>query len=408
VRTRWVRDPDGGGLGGAAAACVTRSLEAALAGDLFEAPSGAADLLAWARVSVSSAGSSDQEAAPQPTVMLGYELRVTALGEDGQDSGSTLLRMHPGAVPTLRMRATPVLAKAGDEVTVDLLRGPGFTGEIPEKLVMTSSSFANIESKVDKDKLRASFALPADAEGWYTVSWDGAETRVFVRPDDDLSVALTADRPSYAPGQTARLDIQTRAGGQPVAAGVGLIGVDESLSQLVTLPGADALDPLRPVATTPDPAFGVIDGAALSMGRVRGSNAAEAAILRVSAVPSPPELDAVVSTSASGSFSPAEPLADGFYAALAELHARTRAWEEAAKPDEKMSPQKMADLWDEALDALDQGDHPVRDAYGRRLRLGQLPPELLALTDPRAVVLDSTHLPEDVEDWALWVAREQP
>lgn len=408
VHTRWVRDPDGGELSGAAAACVTRSLEAALSGDLFEDPTGDADLLAWARVSVSAAGSAGQDAAPQPTVMLGYELRVTALGEGGEESGSTLLRMHPGSVPPLRMRATPVLAKAGDDVEVDLLRGPGFTEEIPEKLIMSSSSFPNIESKVDKKKLSAHFALPDNAEGWFTVSWDGAETRVFVQPDDDLSVELKPDRSSYAPGQTARLDIQTRAGDKPVAAGVGLIGVDESLSQLVTLPGADALDPLRPVATTPDPAFGVIDGAALSMGRVRGSNAAEAAILRVNAVPTPPELDAVVTSNASGSFSPAEPLADGFYAALAELHARTRAWEESAQPDEQMSPQKMADLWDEALDALDDRDQGVHDAYGRRLKLSRLPPELLALTDPRAVVLDSTHLPEDVEDWALWVAREQP
>jgi len=68
----------------------------------------------------------------------------------------------------------------------------------------------------------------------------------------------------------------------------------------------------------------------------------------------------------------------------------------------------MAGLWARALDACEARNEPVTDAYGRRLRLHQLPADLLALTDPRAVVVDSTRLPEDIVNWPAWVAEEQP
>ena len=47
-------------------------------------------------------------------------------------------------------------------------------------------------------------------------------------------------------------------------------------------------------------------------------------------------------------------------------------------------------------------------AYGRPLRLYRLPADLLALTDPHAVVATGTRLPEDVENWSAWVAKEKP
>ena len=73
-----------------------------------------------------------------------------------------------------------------------------------------------------------------------------------------------------------------------------------------------------------------------------------------------------------------------------------------------MHPAKMAALWQQALAACEQRGEPVVDAYGRRLRLSRLPPDLLALTDPRVVVVVGTRLPEDVENWAAWVAQERP
>jgi len=68
----------------------------------------------------------------------------------------------------------------------------------------------------------------------------------------------------------------------------------------------------------------------------------------------------------------------------------------------------MAGLWKQALIACGKRGEPVTDAYGRKLRLGRLPADLLALTDPRAVVVVGTRLPEDVENWAAWVAKEKP
>ena len=68
----------------------------------------------------------------------------------------------------------------------------------------------------------------------------------------------------------------------------------------------------------------------------------------------------------------------------------------------------MAELWKQALAACKQRGEKVTDAYGRTLRLSLLPQDLLSLTDPRAVIVVGTRLPEDVENWAAWVAREKP
>jgi hypothetical protein len=68
----------------------------------------------------------------------------------------------------------------------------------------------------------------------------------------------------------------------------------------------------------------------------------------------------------------------------------------------------MAKLWAKALDACAARGERIDDAYGRRLRLSRLPPDLLSLTDPRAVVVVGTRLPEDVENWPAWVAKERP
>jgi hypothetical protein len=68
----------------------------------------------------------------------------------------------------------------------------------------------------------------------------------------------------------------------------------------------------------------------------------------------------------------------------------------------------MAALWNKALDVCAARGEKVVDAYGRTLKLWRLPPDLLSLTDPRAVVVVGTKLPEDVENWAQWVAKERP
>ncbi|MBN8229494.1 hypothetical protein JYK02_18455 [Corallococcus macrosporus] len=343
---------------------------------------------------------------PQPTVFLGYELKVRAKW-DGQDMGETKFVLRPASLPPLRLRATPVLAKAGESVKVDLLRGPGFQGELPKTLVLVAGQ-ARLKETVDPATRSARFTLPPDFEGWAEVEGVDASARVYVAPRAALSVEVSPDKPAYAPGELAHLQIHTRVDGKEGEAAVGLFGVDETLAQLAPLPGADALDGLRPAPSVATPAFGVLDGQALAMGRIRGANAAAAALLRVTEVPAREALETPLMASATSPFSPDAELTEPFYAVLTELHARTRKWEETAPAGETLDPAGLARLWAESLAACEQRGQKVTDAFGRKLRLSRLPEDLLALTDPRAVVVNGTRLPEDVVNWGAWVAQEAP
>ena len=343
------------------------------------------------------------EARPQATTMLGYELTVTA---DVEGKPSTKLRVQPGQIPDLRMRVTPILPKQGDKVVAELIRGPGFRGTLPKKLVLNHLK-GKQEVELDQDK-KATFTIDNTIEGWAEITAPGARALVFVKSKADLTVSIEPEQPRYKPGDQAQLKLVTKIGGQGGPAAVGLFGVDESLGQLVSLPGPDSMGRLQPKVETASPAFGMLDGQALTLGRIRGSNAAAATVLRVSAVPKPPELDAVVNASAQSQFDPVEELTDHFYAVLAELHVQARKWEASAPPAEKMRPATMAKLWKTALDVVEKRGEKVTDAYGRRLALSMLPGDLLSLTDPRAVVVIGTRLPEDTENWSQWVAKEKP
>lgn len=346
---------------------------------------------------------------PVATTMLGYELSVTArAGTDRKEEiGATKILIRPGQIPAIRLRASPVLADPGGEVEVAILRGPGFSTPLPEKLPMTHE-LGTLESKVDPKTRAARFTLPDAAKGWFEVRWLDARALVYVAPKADLRVAVAPDRERYAPGETAELTIRTTALGQGVPAGVGLVGVDASLGDLVPLPGPDDMARIRPKAEMRSPAFDTLDAGALSLGRVRGKNAAAAIVLRVSRTPPPAELDVFASAAGYGSFEPLEALTDNFYNVLAELHARVREWEGSAPPGEQMHPATLSDLWARAIAGCEARKEAVTDAYGRRLRLHQLPSDLLALTDPRVVVMNGTRLPEDIENWSAWVKEKQP
>jgi hypothetical protein len=335
--------------------------------------------------------------------MLGYELAVTA-EIDGKPQ--TKLLIPPGVVPNLRMRVTPVLPRPGEPVTAQLIRGPAFTGVLPERLSLDCLT-QHTEAVLDSER-RATLAIDRKTSGWCTASGGGVKALVYVRPEAELTVSVVPRRDRYAPGDKAELAIQTLIGGKGGQAAVGLFGVDDSLGQLVPLPGGDALGRFLPKVETPAPAFGVLDGQALTLGRIRGANAAAATVLRVSSIPTAPELDAVIEAHAESRFDPIEELTDRFYIVLAELHVQVRAWEDKAPASEKMTPATMAQLWTAAVAACAARGDRVTDAYDRTLRLSRLPADLLSLTDPRAVVVVATRLTEDVENWPAWVAREEP
>lgn len=340
------------------------------------------------------------------TVRVGYELHVRAT-TGSEVVGETKVFLSPGAIPPLRIRATPTFAKPGDEIEVSYLRGPGFSGELPKEPVLSGDRW-RIESKLDEKARGTRFKLPADAAGWFITEWSGARAMVYVKPGVELELSVRPERPEYRPGEQATLLVTTKQAGRGHPAAVGLFGVDESLGQLAALPGPGELERLREVAPNEGPAFGVLEVAALQMGRVRGENAREALLLRVSGLPPRAELDAYASANSEPSFEPLTDLTDNFYRVLEELHRQVRRWEETAPKEQSLDPPRLAGLWREALTEAKAKGVPVTDAYGRELRLFNLPEDLLALTEPRAVVSDGTRLPEDMEDWASWVQKERP
>jgi hypothetical protein len=382
--------------------CVTNRLAAA--GRVKLAAESPTDRLGVVRFAVTTPSGHGADARPQPTTMLGYELDVIA---EIEGRPSTKLRITPGHVPDLRMRVSPIVVPAGGTVTAQLIRGPEFTGKLPEHVAIQCLRWKQDELPLDAER-QARVTIDPSVEGWCELRSGGVRGLVYVEPKGQLAVTVQPRQPQYRPGQRAELIVQTTIAGQGAPAAVGLFGVDESLAQLVPLPGPDDMGRVRPQVASSSPAFGVLDGQALALGRIRGANAAAATVLRVTSIPSAPELDAVVDARGASRFDAIEELTDHFYIVLAELHRQARAWEARAPAAEKVQPATMARLWDQALEACRARGEPVTDAYGRTLRLWRLPPDLLSLTDPRAVIVVGTRLPEDVENWAQWVARERP
>ena len=399
----WIDEPGGDDGDGPGAAAALPCVSARFAGARLALDEPAeSDALGLIRFSVSPPEAASGDERPQPTTMLGYELLVSA---DLPGAPSTRLRVAPGTIPDLRLRVTPVLARAGVKVTAELIRGPGFAGTLPKEARLHHRK-GDLTEKLDGKT--ATFTIAPGTEGWCEIQAGGARAVVYVQPDADLAVSVTPGQDRYGPGQQAELTIKTLLGGRGGPAAVGLFGVDESLGQLATLPGPDELARLRPPVETSSPAFGVLDGQALTLGRIRGPHAAAATVLRVSKIPEDAQLDAVISASGESAFDPVQELTDSFYVVLAELHVQVRQWEAKAPPAEQMTPKKLAETWADAVKACQRRGEPVTDAFGRPLRLSRLPADLLALTDPRAVVVVGTRLPEDVENWAAWVQKERP
>jgi len=402
VAVSWMKETGASrSMPGGADRCITSTLKR------MELPSKAtSNSIGLVRYQLTQKGALSESLKPQATIMQGYELTVSA-SMGAELLGSTKLRMQPGRVPNLRLRATPVLAKGGESIALAFFRGPEYQGDVPREIQMGHEGHYET-IKLEKKAKGAVFEVPKDAKGWYEFQADGARALVFVRSADDLRVTVTPGAGSYRPGAMATLNVQTDIASQGAKAAVGLFGVDNSLSQIATLRGADDLGSVRPVVGMRSKAFGNLDAQALTLGRIRGTQAAEATILRVESIPPPEAVDRVLYESAQTEFDPISILTDNFYIALAELHVQTRAWEAGAPAGVTLGPKKMSELWRAALKASKAKGQPILDAYGRPLRLHWLPSDLLALVDPAQVVADATRLPEDVENWQQWVMKEQP
>lgn len=342
---------------------------------------------------------------PQPTATTAYELAVSAVaGDELLGEGTVVLPV--GQIPPLRMRATPSLATPGTEVTVELLRGPGFQGSLPDDLELRLLEGTIEVAKAKVKEKQATFTIPGDVEGFLHVEWNGARAVVFVQPAAPLAVGLSTDHRTYRPGERGTLTVTTRAGDRPVPAGVGLVGVDQTLGQLAPLLGPDDFGRVTVRATSDRPAFGAFDPRALALGQIRGEHAAKAAVMRLTNLPMDPAGDAPAAATGRREADTGEALTSSFYRALDQTTAKVREWERSAAQGEVMQPALMAQLWGQALADLSSAGEPAVDGYGRPLSLAVVPLDLLALVDPRAVVADATRLPEDVVDWIPYVQRE--
>lgn len=253
----------------------------------------------------------------------------------------------------------------------------------------------------------ARFTLPESIQtSFLQVDWGGARSVVFVQGKDALKVAVQTDKPSYRPGETAKLTVTTRAGEAPIAASVGLVGVDNALAQLAPLVGPNDFGRVTVRPTSSRPAFGAFDPRALALGQVRGENAAKAAVLAIDQLPYDPAGDAPSSGSGSYVADTAERQDRNFYRALERATALLRKWEDEAKQGEQFSPDKMVEIWAAALAELRQAGEPAVDGYGRELTLKLLPSNLLALTDPRTILRDGARMPEDFVGWTQYVQQE--
>lgn len=389
-----VRSEAGGLLDPAAAACVTRAVNSVVLADPAEAK-------ATGTLFVSAAvPPSILPTQPQATTFPGYALRVSAL-IGGEPQGETVLRMRPGAIPALRLRFSEVLAEPGAKIDFVALRSEEFTGDLPEKLWLMQGNAKILEFPV-KDR-KGSFTLPADAHGFYTVTHLDANAKLYVRERRKLDIALTPDRSTYRPGEIATLTVTTTGTSGPVPAGVTLSGVDSTFSALAALPNPDSFSDVTPHATTDVPAFAFLDARALETGQIRGENAAQATVLRVTSLPARPAGHERVNATAGATFDSDGELTDAFYTLYAAARAEVRAWEGRAAKDEVLTAKEMVALWEKTLVAT-----PARDPFDNPLHLSALPADLLALVNPRFMVSDGARLPEDVENWPQYVAKEAP
>lgn len=399
LTTRWI-DTDGSQ---ADVSCLQR----AFSGLQLEQPA-TRDFVGQLTFQAQAAKGLDVAAGPPPTrVALGYGLSVSAATADGEELGTTDLFLKPGEVPELRLRLEPSLAAPGDTIELAALRGPDFYGTLPRKVWLQHADGRRLEAELDPKTRRASFTVPDDWTGWATVELRGAQAALFIDPGGTLDVTVASSEPVVAPGDEAVLRVQTQGADGPVAAAVTLLGVDETLGQIATLPGTDAMSELGARPNVKRGGLAGLDAIALSRGAILGENAQQAAILTLQSTPTVPELDTRISTTqAAAMLSPRSVVTDRFYTVYAELLRLERQWERGHS--DRLTPEVLARLWREARDAVEASGGEVTDAYGRPLRLHQLPYDLLGLVAPDQLVMDGTRLPEDLDNWALWVAQEEP
>lgn len=405
VQVRWGENPAGAGFW-PEQGCIQR----AFSGLTLSMPAEQ-DLLGVSSLSV-DAWQPPRQQGPRTRTMTGFEYQVVVAGV-----GETSWRTVPGVAPALRLRPDAVLLEPGATLTVEMLRGPDWVGDLPTELTLQGhrgtvavcartkewvkdnpERYEGCPSPADDNTI--AFALPPEQTGFMLVEYASARAMVYVQPTSTLELEISTALSSYAPGSEAVLQVNTS---QPAV--VSLVGVDSTLGQLVTLPDEGELTRGLVAASSSQPAYAIWDAVALTSGRIRGSNAAMAAIQRVDSVVLADEELPWLSLSGSSGFDPVEETTSTFWEVLADLHDAVRRWE-SESGDELLTNEKMAEVYAGVLDRREEQGLAAEDPWGRRLELYLLPTELLELCEPRMLVQDATRVPEDIVNWPNWVQTE--
>ncbi len=104
----------------------------------------------------------------------------------------------------------------------------------------SSVNSKNASAKASGSLHQVLFNVPTQIDGVLTVTvWDAkgvplAERLIFREPAKPLTITITPDKKSYAPGENAKLTVKaTDSNGKPVSATVGLTVADDSILQMV-------------------------------------------------------------------------------------------------------------------------------------------------------------------------------
>ncbi len=371
-----------------AASCVGRALAS------VRVP--VADVGAAGLVSITNqVGASSVSSRTSPASWPGFAFVVAVEGV-----GDTLLRMPIGQVPLLRLRFSEVVVAPKDEIELTAVRGKSFTGTVPNELRLMQGDRLLQKITFAPEARVGHFTVPEGVSGFASVEWEGARAVMYVRPAEELHLALSAET-AWKPGEKGTLTVRSTGRSGPTSAVVTLAGVDVAMRALAPLPGAADWADTTVLARSEQPAFGLLDAKLLQTGQIVGDNALQATVLRITGLP--PAQPGADSVSCRGDGTPdvETPLAAAFWPLYAEARIAVRAWEANAAEGEVLTAAAMTGLWDATL-----AKHPAADPFGRRLSLRILPHDLLVLTDPRIMVADARHLPEDEENWPLYVATE--
>ena len=168
-----------------------------------------------------------------PAMELATELRVDVLGAQAHSAQV----MIDGLVDGILVAPEKRFVRAGEALNVDLTsshNGRVLVDALREGKVLASSSV-----EISDARATAQLNLPTDLHGGVQIralqrSAEGALytglSLVHVDGGKVINVAITPEKPSYRPGENARLAIQVRdAEGNPQQAAVGLTAVDESV-----------------------------------------------------------------------------------------------------------------------------------------------------------------------------------